>query len=174
MDETLFKNIQEHISFSLKIDRTLITGPNTVIDGDSNSSSSKKVVRFATTVNRFKPRIDPPEAGSLWYNVTDYRRILRERRLDASRMAGRHLKEIDDENECFWGLEKLLFPDLAERVLDTKANVSRAVLTGQRRQCDPDMLSKASNFHSRWSAKHAREKGLIYSNGISRIKAQSC
>jgi len=82
-------------------------------------------------------------------------------------VAGRNSDDLDEEMECLWGLENLIVPHLAEKILDTRARMWGAVLAKHKSQImqsryDPAEISSASIVHTQWSSDLARKKALFY------------
>lgn len=153
---------------SLKQRKDFMTRQSTGSDGDSysNSSCPEKLVTFAATAKLRRYQKDTSvDPATMWYSVSDYRQFRLERQIDAARMAGRRPVDIDEDIECFWGLENWIVPNLVEKIMDTRARVRTVVLAGQYKN-DPESLSKASIFHSQWSADVARKKALFYSSHL--------
>jgi len=63
----------------------------------------------------------------------------------------------------------VIFPALAKQSSDTRAEVRRVVLVGQR-HCDPDSIPRASIFHSQRSAIMARDNALSIEERKRRTK----
>mmetsp|Transcript_7891 Transcript_7891/g.14176 ORF Transcript_7891/g.14176 Transcript_7891/m.14176 type:complete len:149 (-) Transcript_7891:306-752(-) len=146
------------MNHNLKTNGSLMSCSSTESDSD-DSSSSKKVVRFAPKANlQYQSNASEDPRSSSWYSASDYKRFRVDRATDAS-----------NENECFWGLENVIVPNLRERVVHTRDNIRKGVLAEQKSQfmqCryNPDDISRASSAHSEWSAAVARKKASFYSS----------
>jgi len=131
-------------------------------------SNHEKTVSFATSAKLWTYHTDPTEdSRRFWYSAADNRQFRLTRQLDASMVAGRHPNDLDEEIECFWGLENLIVPHLAKKILDTRARIWGAVLAEHKLQImqsryDPDDISSVSIVHTQWSSDLARKKALFY------------
>lgn len=149
----------------LKFMKGLTLRPYTNNDSDVNSLPSKREVRFAATVEVWEYQVDLSATRSLCYSTSDYRHFEVQRQIDVLRVNGRHLQDIDIEEET----KCVIFPALAKQSSDTRAEVRRVVLVGQR-HCDPDSIPRASIFHSQRSAIMARDNALSIEERKRRTK----
>jgi len=141
-----------------------------ISDDENSTSSMKKEVRFSS---RGTIRIYERSSSSTttWYKGDDYLQFRADRAQDVSRIRGRHPDDLK-EVECFWGLENVLVPDLKQRVVKTRQNITQDVLKVQEdcntdsRRC-PHRIAEAAAASSTWSAAVARKKALFYSSQVS-------
>mmetsp|Transcript_12132 Transcript_12132/g.26489 ORF Transcript_12132/g.26489 Transcript_12132/m.26489 type:complete len:184 (-) Transcript_12132:1739-2290(-) len=137
---------------------------------DEDDSSSNKEVRFASHSTLRQYEDDDSDPRSVWYSHSDYERFKYDRFMDAARI---RVCRSDDlkENECFWGLENVILPEMRERVLLARARMIKGVISEQKSQWtehryNPHGISKSCSDHTEWSAKVARKKALFYSSQI--------
>ena len=143
------------------------------ISDDENSTSSKKEVRFSSRGTiRIYERSSSHDPTTTWYKVDDYLQFRADRATDVSRIRGRHPDDLK-EVECFWGLENSLVPDLKQRVVKTRQNITQDVLKVQEdcntaeSRLSPHKIAEAAASSSTWSAAVARKKALFYSSQVS-------
>ena len=141
-------------------------------DDDRDDDMNKKEVRFATKgkLHIYNSRTSNPKES--WYDASDYHSFREDRAFDASRIRGRHPDDLNQEDECFWGLENLIVGDLRERVIRTRNNINYDLAAAQNRQWEerrlnPNMMRSASTKHSEWSSNVARKKALFYRTQVS-------
>merc|ERR1719203_683187 len=141
-------------------------------DDDRDDNMNKKEVRFATKgkLHIYNSRTSNPKES--WFDASDYAQFREDRAFDASRIRGRHPDDLNQEDECFWGLENLIVGDLRERVIRTRNNINFSVAYAQNRQWEerrlnPNMMRSASTRHSEWSSNVARKKALFYRTQVS-------
>ena len=141
-------------------------------DDDRDDDMNKKEVRFATKgkLHIYNSRTSNPKES--WFDASDYAQFREDRAFDASRIRGRHPDDLNQEDECFWGLENLIVGDLRERVIRTRNNINYDLAAAQNRQWEerrlnPNMMRSASTKHSEWSSNVARKKALFYRTQVS-------
>ena len=141
-------------------------------DDDRDDNMNKKEVRFATKgkLHVYNSRTSDPK--ETWYDCSDYLSFREDRALDASRIRGRHPDDLNQEDECFWGLENLIVGDLRERVIRTRNSINYDLAAAQNRQWEErrlnaNMMRAASTKHSEWSSDVARKKALFYRSQVS-------
>merc|ERR1719352_699887 len=159
-------SISRRLSMSMKNSMSI----SSIVSDDDDSRDDdmiKKEVRFATKgkLHIYNSRTD--DARSTWYDASDYLSFREDRAFDASRIRGRHPDDLNQEEECFWGLENLIVGDLRERVIRTRHNINYDLAAAQNRQWEerrlnPNMMRSASTRHSEWSSNVARKKALFY------------
>lgn len=142
-----------------------------VSDDDSvmTSSTSKKEVRFAKQKKLHIYERSTSDPTSSWFNAEDFSQFRLDRSNDAAKMRGRHPNELDQDTECFWGLENVIVTDLRQRTLQTRRAIAQDVLSAQEeqwkeRRLNPHKIYRASRTHSEWSASVARKKALFYAS----------
>ena len=142
-----------------------------VSDDDSTmtSSTSKKEVRFAKQKRLHIYERSTSDPTSSWLDAGDYSQFRLDRSNDAAKMRGRHPNELDQDTECFWGLENVIVTDLRQRTLQTRRAIAHDVLSAQEeqwkeRRLNPHKIYRASRTHSEWSASVARKKALFYAS----------
>ncbi len=82
--------------------------------------------------------------------------------IDAFRIKNNENSE-NDEPVCFWGLERVLLPEVRRQTRETREKVRKAVL--QNSAC-AETISRNSRVHSELAAKHAQRRGMYYSTHL--------
>lgn len=131
----------------------------------------KKTVRFAPTarVRKFKS-VANDDSMSTWYSIKDYKRFQRDRAIDCDSVRGRDIYTLKDD-ECFWGLENSIVPDMRQNIFLLRSHIVKGVLNEQKSQqlngmANLGSISRASSIYSDWSATVAHKKALFYSISI--------
>jgi hypothetical protein len=143
---------------------------------------SKKGVRFSTSpVREYTSATSAFDKKSTWYSTSDYACFRKARDEDATAIRGRNPNDLA-EDECFWGIESSIVPNLRDRALLTRRRACIGVLAEQKAQriiykSDPEDISKASSTHTEWSASVARKKALFYAkslHGTEQVRQHGC
>jgi len=166
--------ISRRMSNSIRRRISCISISSIVSDDDDyrDDDINKKEVRFATKgkLHVYNSRTSDPK--ETWYDYSDYAQFREDRAFDASRIRGRHPDDLNQEEECFWGLENLIVGDLRERVIRTRKNINYDLAAAQNRQWEerrlnPSLMRSASTKHSEWSSNVARKKALFYRTQVA-------
>jgi hypothetical protein len=155
-----------------------------IVGFPTHRSRSMRSVHFADTAKlHIVPRLDDSEhvhRSDLWYNDSDYSRIKLANRKSALKVramasAGVPVSYSGDDsapNDCLIGIEHLLSPAIACKVMACRRRCVRAVLQEQARQAmNPDTfgwgnIAMASFDESRRSAVRARKLGKLHRDSI--------
>ena len=128
------------------------------------NNNNIRTVQFSASNTRTMHYEDQIDRRSLiWYNARDLAQFRADRKTDATRLKN---KENNSENEiCFWGLERILMPEVRRKTHHTRQAVRKAVLTTQDGAC-VETIRQSSRLHSEYSSKVAQSKGRYYSNHL--------
>ena len=120
----------------------------------SSSVTNSRAVKFSSSQTRITVYEQRPSIrrSTIWYQPEDLKQFRDERKADASKIKNREYTE----KICWWGLERLLVPEVREKTVYAKEQMKSAVLEKQS-------VSKSA---SDWAAKVAQKKAKYYSENI--------
>ena len=121
----------------------------------TSSITNSRAVKFSSSQTRITVYEQRPSIrrSTIWYQPKDLKQFRDERKADASKIKNR---EYTNEKICWWGLERLLVPEVREKTVYAKEQMKSAVLEKQS-------VSKSA---SDWAAKVAQKKAKYYSENI--------
>ncbi len=123
----------------------------------TSSITNSRAVKFATSQTRITVYEQRPSIrrSTIWYNAKDLKQFRDDRKADASKIKNQEYAN-SSEKICWWGLERLLVPEVREKTVYAKEQMKSAVLEKQS-------VSKSA---SEWAAKVAQKKAKYYSENI--------
>jgi hypothetical protein len=121
----------------------------------TSSITNSRAVKFSASQTRITVYEQRPSIrrSTIWYNGADLKQFREDRKADASKIKN---QEYATGEICWWGLERLLVPEVREKTVYAKEQMKSAVLEKQS-------VSKSA---SDWAAKVAQKKAKYYSENI--------
>ena len=145
-------NNQTHETLELKKDRD--HGPKEVKKEEVNS----RAVKFSTSQIRIHTYNAETDCRSLiWYNSADLKQFKEDRLRDTFKIMNKE-EWKNDEEICWWGLERLIVPSVGSKVMRAREMMKQVVLRKQ----DEAYLDRQFKEASEWAAKAAQEKAMYY------------
>lgn len=129
----------------------------------SSSITNSRAVKFATSQTRITVYEQRPSIrrSTIWYNAKDLKQFRDDRKADASKIKNQEYAN-GAEKICWWGLERLLVPEVREKTVYAKEQMKSAVLEKQSEAHEDKKVKGASE----WAAKVAQKKAKYYSENI--------
>lgn len=121
-----------------------------------------RTVTFSTSQTRIKTYdADIDRRSLVWYKSADLKQFKEDRKTDAIKVSNREYSD-DGEKICWWGLERLIVPEVRSKTVRARKQVKEVVLWKQ----DEAFSDKRFKEASEWAAKAARQKAMYYSSQL--------
>ena len=123
---------------------------------------NSRTVKFSTSqtcINTYD--VDVGLRSLVWYKSADLKQFKEERLMDTFKIMNKENRK-NDEEICWWGLERLIVPSVGLKTMRARDQVKQVVLHKQDK-AHQDRQFKAA---SEWAAQVAQEKAMYYSSHL--------
>eukprot|EP00985_Skeletonema_marinoi_P023037 scaffold15032_cov87-Skeletonema_marinoi.AAC.3 len=123
---------------------------------------TRRGVQFSvsqTRITTYDNEID--RRNLIWYKPEDLQQFKEDRITDAIKITNDEYSG-NDEEICWWGLERLIVPSVRSKTKLAREQVKQVVLRKQDHACSDKKLMKASQ----WAATTAQKKATYYSSHL--------
>ncbi len=129
----------------------------------TSSITNSRAITFSSSQTRITVYEQRPSIrrSTIWYNAKDLKQFRDDRKADASKIKNQEYAN-GAEKICWWGLERLLVPEVREKTVYAKEQMKSAVLEKQSEAHEDKKVKGASE----WAAKVAQKKAKYYSENI--------
>ena len=121
---------------------------------------NSRAVKFSTSqtcINTYD--VDVGLRSLVWYKSADLKQFKEERLMDTLKIMNKGENRKNDEEICWWGLERLIVPSVGSKTMRARDQVKQVVLHKQ----DKAHLDRQLKAASAWAAQSARAKAEYYS-----------
>ena len=98
----------------------------------------------------------------VWYKSADIKQFKDDRLMDTFKIMNEEEIRKNDEEICWWGLERLIVPSVGLKTMRARDQVKQVVLHKQ----DKAHLDRQFKVASEWAAQVAQEKAIYYSSNL--------
>jgi len=119
---------------------------------------TRRGVQFSFSQTRITTYDDEIDRSLIWYKPEDLQQFKEDRITDAIKITNDEYSG-NDEEICWWGLERLIVPSVRSKTKLAREQVKQVVLRKQDHACSDKKLMKASQ----WAATTAQKKATYYS-----------
>ena len=153
---------QTHEILELKKDRD--DGPNKEVTKEEVNSRAVKFSTSRTRIQIYNAEIE--HRSLIWYKPADLKQFKENRLIDTFKIMNKKNGK-NDEEVCWWGLERLIVPCVGSKAMRAREIMKQVVLRKQ----DEAYLDRQFKEASEWAAQAAKEKALyyyshLYDNGL--------
>ncbi|KAL7499781.1 hypothetical protein ACHAWT_007895 [Skeletonema menzelii] len=153
---------QTHEILELKKDRD--DGPNKEVTKEEVNSRAVKFSTSRTRIQTYNAEIE--HRSLIWYKPADLKQFKEDRLIDTFKIMNKKNGK-NDEEVCWWGLERLIVPCVGSKAMRAREIMKQVVLRKQ----DEAYLDRQFKEASEWAAQAAKEKALyyyshLYDNGL--------
>lgn len=148
---------QTHKNLELKKDRD--RGQKEATKEEVNS----RAVKFSTPqtcINTYDA--DVGLRSLVWYKSAEIKQFKEDRLIDTFKIMNKEEIRKNDEEICWWGLERLIVPSVGLKTMRARDQVKQVVLHKQ----DKAHLDRQFKAASEWAAQVAQEKAIYYSSNL--------
>ena len=132
--------------------------------GGMTEFSKRALVKFSTPqtcINTYDA--DVGLRSLVWYKSAEIKQFKEDRLIDTFKIMNKEEIRKNDEEICWWGLERLIVPSVGLKTMRARDQVKQVVLHKQ----DKAHLDRQFKAASEWAAQVAQEKAIYYSSHLS-------